>query len=426
MKPQKSILDNGLTVLTYEMSEVFSATAILMVRAGSRNEKDKEAGIAHFIEHILFKGTKKYPTTLDLSGAIERIGGRQNAWTDVESTGYFIQVPFRHINLALEILNQQLFHSLLDAKEIEREKGVVMQEINMYNDEPASWVQELLAENAWPNSSLGRTTLGYKETITGFSRDMILDFMERLYNPANMILSVAGKVRHKNIVALSKKAFSIKAKTSKEEALAKARDFQPAFKASSDIKLQFRKTDQTHLALGFYGFSRSDKERIPQTILSVILGGGLTSRLFTEVREKRGLAYAIHSGTRRFQDIGALVIYAGLNNEKTFEALKIIMAEIEKIKKEKVGQKELFKVKEFIKGNLALDLESTNRVAAWFGDQELLDPKTLSYAEIVKEIDAVTSTDIQKVAQKIFERPFAHLAVIGPFKNKEEFGKILI
>lgn len=420
MKFTKKILKNGLTVIEVPSSDAESVVVDFFVKTGSRSETAKENGISHFLEHFLFKGTKKYPTALAISSLIDSIGGEMNANTGKEHTQYYIKAASKHLPLIFEVLTDMVQNPLLDSAELEREKGVIVEEINMYKDTPMYEIENILESNMWPKDTLGRDIAGTKETVTKFTREMFLDYINRHYQTPNMILGVSGKYNQKILNDLIAKYWS-KYPRKKYFGWNKVSDRQASYR----IKVQYKETEQAHLAFGFKGFAYGDKRNSAQSVLSAILGGGMSSRLFTEVREKRGLAYYVRASGGAYQDTGVFNVGAGVQIVKIEEAIEVILKELTRIKTEKVDLAELTKAKDYIKGRSILALEDNQVRLDWFLEACAFKPKILVPEEVFKKIDAVTPEDIQKVAKDLFQKNKMTLAIIGPYKSDEKFKHIL-
>ena len=420
MNYSKKILANGLTVIEVPSHDAESVVVDFFVKTGSRSETLKENGISHFLEHFLFKGTKKYPSAMAISSLVDSIGGEMNANTGKEHTQYYIKAASKHLALIFEILTDMVQHPLLDAKELEREKGVIVEEINMYKDAPMYEIENVLEQAMWPKDTLGRDIAGTKETVNKFTREMFINYINRHYQTSNMILGISGRYRQQEFDDLVSKHWSKQPKK-RFYGWDKAKDRQTAHRA----KIEFKETQQAHLALGFKGLAYGDKRTAAQSVLSAILGGGMSSRLFTEVREKRGLAYYVRASGSAYQDTGAFSIGSGVQVAKIEEALKVILQELKKIKTELVEHKELLKAKEYIKGKSVLALEDNQVRLDWFLERAAFYPIIQIPIEVFKKIDAVTAEEVRQVAKELFNGKKMTLAVIGPYKSDKNFKKIL-
>lgn len=414
-------LQNGLRVLLIPMPFVSSVTIEVLVGAGSRYESKSENGIAHFVEHMFFKGTKRRPTALEISKEADQIGAIFGAGTEHELTGFYFSSAAKHLERGLDLLSDILLNSKFDPKEIEREKGVIVEENNLYLDNPHFYISHLILKLLYGDTPLGRFIGGDKEKITKFTQINFLNYLSQCYLAGKIVIVIAGNFDEKRASSLAQDYFS-RWKIGKEEgfSIQEENQRQPA------TKVHFKKTDQAHFALGVRSFPRGNPDRYSLLVLNTILGEGMSSRLFTEVREKRGLAYYVSSDVSAFADVGCLVAEAGVALNKLDEAVKVTLAEFARLKEETVTEEELSKGKEYLKGHLALALEGTKNVADFFGEREVLEGKTLSPDEVIAKVDAVSSVDIKRVAKEIFVKEHLNLAVIGPYKSKEaSFGRLL-
>jgi predicted Zn-dependent peptidase len=420
MRYTKKVLKNGLTLLMVPSSDAESVVVDFFVKTGSRSESPKENGISHFLEHFLFKGTKKYPTSLAISEIVDSIGGEMNASTGKEFTQYYIKAHHSYLALIFEVLTDMLQNPLLDKEELEREKGVIVEEINMYKDMPMAEIENVLEGTMWPKTALGRDIGGTKETVTKFTAEMFAKYMASHYRPGNMILGISGKFKTRHVEMLAKK-FWTEVPNSRTTGWEKVKDTQN----SGRVKIQYKDTQQAHLALGFKGLDFNSKKNPAASVLSAILGGGMSSRLFIEVRERRGLAYYVRSGNSNFQDTGMFQIGAGVQVGNIEEAIKVILEELVRIKSFLVDPKELKKAKEYIKGKNTLALEDNQVKLDWYLEQEAFNKKVQSPAEYFAEIDKVTTQDVRDVAKYFFQKKKVTLAVIGPYKSEKSFKKIV-
>jgi predicted Zn-dependent peptidase len=420
MKFNKKVLLNGLTIIEVPSHDAESVVVDFFVKTGSRSETAKENGISHFLEHFLFKGTKKYPSAMAISEVVDAIGGEMNANTGKEHTQYYIKSASKHLPLIFEILTDMIQNPLLDKAEMEREKGVIVEEINMYKDMPMAEIDNVLERTMWPGDALGRDIAGTKETVTSFTREMFADYIGRHYQTSNMILGISGKYNRRELNQLIKTHWQTHPKK-RFYGWDKVKGRQN----HQRIKIDYKDTQQAHLALGFKGFAYGDKRNSAQSVLAAILGGGMSSRLFTEVREKRGLGYYVRSSPGSYQDTGSFTVSAGVQVDKITDALKVILAELKKIKDSPVGEKEILKAKEYIKGKSILALEDNQVRLDWFLEKAAFQKKIETPEEAFKRIDAVKSSDIQKVARDLFQNNKMTLAIIGPYKKEGQFKKLL-
>lgn len=423
MKYAKSVLNNGLRVITIPMPSLESVTVSVWMKTGSRNENTKNNGVSHFLEHMFFKGTTNRPTAKQIAEEIDQIGGVQNAGTSKEYTQYYIKCRADKIKTALDLLSDMTMNSLLDAKEIEREKGTIIEEIRMYEDTPMINIGEVFESLIYRGHNLGMNIAGTEKTVSEMKRKDFVDYRNNFYQAENMILTVAGGVTEKETLQLAGKYFS---KLISNPSPVTRNGFKTV-QDTPKIKLHNKKKEQTHVILGFIADGKNYKGRYAQTILSAILGGGMSSRMFTEVRERRGLAYAIRTSMDRYTDIGYIGTYAGLDTKRAEEAVKIMLNEHYKIidYRSKILDPELCKAKEFLKGHLALALEDTSDVSSFFGDQELFSDKVLTPEEVFKEIDKVTMDEVNFEAKRLFVLERLNLAIIGPYKDDSKFKSML-
>ncbi|MBM2820546.1 MAG: peptidase protein [Candidatus Berkelbacteria bacterium] len=431
-----STFNNGLKLITAPLANTKAVTVLFLVSVGSRYEDKKISGISHFLEHLFFKGTKKRPTTLDISKTLDSVGASYNAFTGEEYTGFYVRASSEHFDLALDVLFDLLYNAKFDPEEIEKEKGVIIEEINMYQDTPQAFIVDLAKQLFYKDQSLGRPVTGEKETVRSITRQDLLKFRDSFYSPDNMIITVAGgpltsleNTRDKSLGAGKNgidwegkiKEYFDKIKTKKQGEYEKVYENQ----TKPESLVYFKKTDQAHLVLGFRTLPRTDKRRPIMKVLNNLLGETMSSRLFTEVREKRGLAYYISSDIADFCDAGVLGVSAGVDINRAEEAVKVILDEFTKVKTEKVSPEELKRSKENMKGRLYLGLEESFAVADFLAEQQLFWEKIDDPEELVKKYEKVTAEDILNFAQKHFTSKNLNLAIIGPFKDKQKFQSIL-
>lgn len=417
---KKTILDNGLRVLTVPVSNTKTVTVLILVGTGSKYETKEINGISHFLEHMFFKGTGKRPTPAKIVEELDRVGGEYNAFTSKEHTGYYAKVDFKHLDLALDWISDIFLNSKLDEQEIEKEKGVILEEINMYLDTPMHYVGHLWEELLYNGQPAGWPIWGNKDVILGLKRDKFLEYLKSQYTSQNALICIAGNLEENSVLEKIEAYFKNIRQGSRQEKLELKEE-----QSKPDLLVHHKKTDQTHLCLGVRAYDIFHPDRYAISILGMILGGFMSSRLFQEVREKLGLAYYIRTSAEQSTDSGYLVTQAGVANQKVEEAIKAIVNEYKKIKKEKVSDEELMRAKEHIKGNMLLNLETSDEMASFFAGQEILKKEILTPEQVFKKIDKVAVDDIQRVAQDIFKLEKLNLALIGPFKEKERFEKLL-
>lgn len=402
------------------MPHLDSVTTLVAVGAGSRYETRKINGISHFLEHMFFKGSRKYPTAEQISTLVDGIGAINNAATDKEVTYYWIKSSAKHLELSADILSSMIKESLLSEEEIQREKGVIIEELRMYRDNPSRYVWDLYENLQFGDQPLGWDIGGDEGTVTSLNRGDFIKYMQSLYSPSNMVLVFVGKLPQ-DIEGLAEKYFAELPKNS--EFSPKSYKKRPQSKPRVDVF--WKKTDQANLVLGVEGYDRYDKKRFAARVLGIILGEGMSSRLFMQVRERRGLAYSVSASHGTYKDTGVFAAYAGLKLEKVYEGLEIIKAELERTVSEEVTEDELKKAKEMERGRVALRCESTNFLAEHFGVKFILDRRLETFEEYLKNIDSVTREEVQVVAKELFIKNKYNLQVIGPFKLKSKFDKIL-
>jgi len=421
MNYKKTTLKNGLRVITAPMQDTQTATVVIMVGVGSRYETEKEAGLSHFIEHMFFKGTQKRPTTLAIGEEMDAIGGEYNAFTSKDKTGYFAKVDAKHLDTALDVVSDIFLNSKIEDKEIEKEKGAIIQELNMYEDTPLSNVGDVFEKMLYGKHPLGREIIGYKKTIRSFVRRDFMDYMSRFYVANDTVICVAGKFDEKKIIVQVEKYFAGMPRGRKAGInTVKEKQNRPS------VSVKYKKTDQTHFILGTRAHDENHKDRFALGLLSIILGGNMSSRLFIEVREKLGLAYYIRTGTESFPDCGYLSTQAGVEHRNLPLAVQTILREYKKIAARPVSDKELKRAKDFVKAKNVMGLEASDEVAMFFIDQEIRRKKIMTIQEIFSKIDKVSVGDIQRVAKNIFRKNSLNLAIIGPHKNLKKLQKILV
>lgn len=420
MKYHKIALNNGLRIITVPMENTQTVTVIVMVGVGSRYETEKQAGISHFLEHMFFKGTEKRPSFHDISSEIDAVGGEFNAFTSKDKTGYYAKVDAKHSHIALDVISDIFLNSKLEEKEIEKEKGTIVQEINMYEDTPRARVSDVFENLLYKKSSLGRETIGYKKTVQGFKRTDFLCYKNSYYVSSGTVICIAGNFDEAKTIKNIKNAFS-KIGRRKKPAFQRARENQN----KPQVSVKFKKTDQTHFILGSRAYHQEHKDRFALGLLAVILGGNTSSRLFVEIREKRGLAYGVHTGIEAYADCGYLATQTGVDHGKLEETIKIILEEYKKIASQKISGKELKKAKDYIEGANIMSFESSDEVAMFYIDQEVRKKKIMTMPEIFAEIDKVAADDISRVAKDIFVNRKLNLAIIGPHKDGKGLEKIL-
>jgi predicted Zn-dependent peptidase len=413
---RKTTFDNGLRVLTVAMPHARSVAMGIFTSVGSRYETEPERGISHFIEHMLFKGTARRPQAQQIAEAIEGLGGVMNASTGNEVTTYWAKVAHHHLPVALDVLVDIFRNSLFDPEEVERERQVIIQEISRMMDMPDSWVHVLIQELIWPQHPVGWEIAGTKESVAGITRQNILDYVQSTYTPSNTVFSLAGNLDHETVLQQLRGELETWQDRS-------ARTYLQAVDAPAGpyLEVESRETEQAHLCVGLRGLSLNHPDRFKLRILNTILGEGMSSRLFLEIREKRGLAYSVGSYTSYLRDTGALTLFAGVPPQKAEDVVSAMMEQLNLLCNETIPQSELTKAKEFTKGRILLRMEDSFANAQWFGQQEVLDQEVLDVDQVIEEIDAVQASDVQRLARQLFSTERLNLAAIGPFADPEGF-----
>ncbi len=408
---KKTTLNNGLRVITVPMENANSVTVLILVGTGSKYETKDINGISHFLEHMFFKGTEKRPNTLKISETLDSVGGEYNAFTSKEVTGFWAKVDKKHSDVALDWISDIFLNSKFDEKEMEREKGVIIEEVNMYLDTPTAYIGDLWEKLLYGDQPAGWRVIGEKENILSFNRQKVVDYYQNHYCPSNTIVCVAGAV---NSGEIEKKiaGYFKNAKKGRAVNKVKAKDEQ----AEPEILIHNKQTDQTHFCLGVRAYDLFDKRKYALALLAVILGGNMSSRLFIKVRERNGLAYSIHTSTDNSTDTGYLVTQAGIDHKNLEKSIKLILQEYKAVKDKKIVERELQKAKDYLKGATSLSLDASDSQASFYGLQDLLEKNILTPEEKFKKIDAVSVEDIKKIAEDIFLESKLNLSVIGPLE----------
>jgi predicted Zn-dependent peptidase len=416
---QKYTFKNGLRLVTVPMKNTKAVTVLILVGAGSKYETKETNGVSHFLEHMFFKGTKKRPNTLDIAETLDRVGGEYNAFTGKEHTGYYAKVSGKYLGLALDWVSDIFLNSKIEQSEIDREKGVIIEEINMNLDQPQRYVWRLWEQLLYGDQPAGWLVLGEKDTVSGLKREDFVNYLKNHYSAKNTVIVVAGEIKDNLKSEITNHFQNIGTGNPKTKNKVIEKQSKPG------LLIHYKKTDQSHLRLGVRGYDIFDFGRYALDVLGVILGGNMSSRLWIEVREKHGLAYYVRTGAENYTDTGWLCTGAGVDNQKVDKAIKIILKNYKLIKDTKVGQKELRKAKDFIKGRTILSMEESDEQASFYAFQEVLENRILTLDKIFVKIEAVTANDIQRVARDIFKPEKLNLALIGPFKDKNKFQKLL-
>ena len=417
----KTTLPNGLRVVTHDMKDRDSIALGFWIGVGGRHEEDRVKGAAHFLEHILFKGSKKYPCEV-IKTSIEGVGGTLNAFTSEEQTCFYAKIPTKYLKKTFDVLADMVVHPSIADPDIAKEKTVVVEEIKMYRDLPQYAVMELLDGLLWPDHPLGKNLAGTPETVTALSREDIKGFHKNYYIPGNIVIAACGNLDHAQITRLARERFG-KLPREAQPTYLKADNSQ----SKPRINLFPKKIEQMHLALGIIGYDENHKERHALNLLSVILGGNMSSRLFVEIREKRGLAYSISCMARTMHDTGVFLIRAGVDNQKLIETVTVILSELDKVKRGGVTDDEFTRGRDYLLGQMLLSLEDTMEHMLWIGDTVISQNKTKTLKSLIADFQKIKKEDILRVAREILKPGRYNLAVVGPLtdRQREELSKLL-
>jgi predicted Zn-dependent peptidase len=425
-----SKLQNGITLIRVPIKGTKATTVLAMFPVGSRYEERRISGISHFVEHIMFKGTIKRPTTLDISRELDAVGAQYNAFTSKEYTGYYIKIAGHKQEIAYDILSDMLFNSQFKAEEIEKEKGAIVEELRMYRDNPLMDIESQFESLLFGDTALGWDIGGTDESVRAITRDDLWYYYQKHYSPKNMVLVLAGDIEKNKTKSLLRYFGQQVAPREATTLSFYKNNFTKFVVRTSSVSLAKRvvvkqkKVDQSQVILGFPGLKTNHADRYVASVLSTILGGGMSSRLFTEVRERRGLAYMVRSSVSAYRETGTFYIQAGLDPARIREAVKVIKDELKKIKEYPVDLKELEDAKNNIAGNLALQMEDSHTQANWFAEKFLFAPTIETYEQVVQQLKKVTAHDIQRLANQLFDFKKLHSAAIGSF-SKEKFLKLI-
>jgi predicted Zn-dependent peptidase len=413
----KTVLSNGIKVITNKMPHFRSVSMGVWVNVGGRDESSSQSGMSHFIEHMIFKGTQKR-TAFQIAKEFDAIGGQSNAFTSTENTCYHAKVMDTHMETMVDILSDIFLNSVFDEREVENERTVILQEIGMAEDSPDEYIHILSGMNFWSGNSLGRSVLGNRENVNCFDSDSIKRFFHRFYQPDRIVISVAGNVEHNHFMDIAGPAF---------ESIRPGDPF-PERRVPDEqcnINLHYKNLEQVHICLGTKGISITDPRRFAFSLMNTILGGNMSSRLFQEIREKRGLAYSVYSYVSSFVDTGMFGAYAGVSPANMKQSIQLILKELSKIKEKRVDSNELHSAKEFTKGNLMLASESNDNQMVRMAQNETHFERCIPLEEIITKIDAVTETDILHLAENLFQDNRYALTLLGPVDDKHMFDDIL-
>ncbi len=409
MNYTRTTLSNGLRLLTSYMPGMRSASIAFFFTVGSRYEPDPVAGISHFIEHMLFKGSQHYPTARHISEAIEGVGGSFNGSTGKELTTYVARVPGEHLYTVMHVMADMIRYPLLEPAEIEKERSVIVEELSATRDEPQEWVNMLIDEVMWPGLPLGRDDAGFIETVAQIQRQQMLQYLDEHYLPNSLVVSVAGNIDHAEVLAATERLFG---------------DWQPGElprwkeslppREALPVRVIHKETEQTNICLATLGIAYSSPDYYPILLINALLGDGMSSRLFQSIREEQGLAYDIGSYFNSYYETGSLVVNAGVDPLQTGPAIRAIVDELTRLCEPPVPADELERTKAYVRGGILLGLEGTQQVASWLGSQESLRNGIIDVDEMIAHVDAVTPQDIQRVAERCFAPEWRRLAIIGP------------
>ena len=413
----KTVLTNGIRVITKKMPHFRSVSMGVWVNVGGRDESSSQSGMSHFIEHMIFKGTQKR-TAFQIAKEFDAIGGQTNAFTSAENTCYHAKVMDTHMETMVDILSDIFLNSVFDEREVENERAVILQEIGMSEDSPDEYIHILSGMNFWSGNSLGRSVLGNRENVNRFDSDCIKQFFHRYYQPDRIVVSVAGNVEHNHFMDIAGPSF---------ESIRPDEPFpeRAVPDEKCEINLHHKNIEQVHICLGTKGISITDPRRFTFSLMNTILGGNMSSRLFQEIREKRGLAYSVYSYVSSFVDTGMFGAYAGVSPANTKQSIRLILKELSKIKEKRVDSNELHYAKEFTKGNLMLALESNDNQMVRMAQNETHFGRYITLEEIIANIDAVTEADILHLAENLFQNNHYALTLLGPVDDKQQFDDIL-
>lgn len=416
---RKTTLENGLRVVTKKLENTKSVTVLILAGAGSRYETKEINGISHFLEHMFFKGAKKYPNARAVSEAIDAVGGDFNAFTGKEYAGYYVKVAKDHCDLAMDVLSDMLIHSRFATEDIEKERGVILEEYNMYQDTPMYQIGWNFEKLLFGDQPIGRDQIGTQELIKSVTHEQFVEYKNRLYTADNVVISVAGNVDHEQIVEKIESYFDFSNKK-------KSGEFEPYKKFEGNrVHLTNKKTEQAHIVVGGIGIPAGHEDTYAQKLLAIAMGGNMSSRMFLSVREARGLCYYIHSSTDDYTDVGVLSTNAGVSLDKIDDAIKAIKDEYEKLVFGDLTEEELERAKNYLKGKMILRLEDSEEYAHLLGKYELLHGKVRTADEVFKKINEVSLEDVNRVAAEVLRSDNLRLAVIGPYEDVGRFEDLL-
>lgn len=418
---KRIVRKDGSVILLAPRQDTQAVTVQVLYKVGSRQESRALNGVSHFVEHLMFKGTARRPDTATISRELDAVGAEYNAFTGKEATGYYITAASTNLKMALDVLSDMLYHSKFNKEEMDRERGVIIEEINMYEDNPLMHIEDVFEDLLYRGTVLGRNIAGPRENIRKMSRPALYNYYRRYYYNGNAIIAVAGKFDQSKILKLIARYFP----EQPPAARVKIKKAVLAKQAKPALDIRFKKSEQVQMMLGFPNVAATDKQYFTTQVLANILGGNMSSRLFLEIRERRGLCYSIHSAAQGYEDVGGLVIHAGLNKEKMAEALLTIKAELNKIKNQGVKKAELEKAKANIRGRLIIRLEDAHTHVNFLTEQELYGQKIKDLRAKLAQLDKIGLAQVNNLARRVVDWQRVNLAIIGPFSNKNKFIRIL-
>ncbi len=417
--PNLYTLQNGIRLVTFPLLSTETVSVLILIKVGSRDEEDRIQGVSHFLEHLFFKGTKKHPSPQEIASILESVGAHFNAFTTKEFTGFYVTAASDKLDLILDVLSDVLLNSLFEKNEIERERGVILEEMKLYFDTPSRYIGNIFEELLWPGHPLGNDIIGNQHTLNQITPEDIVGYFKTHYRAEKTVISIAGKFNETRIIHKLEEYFARFNGHKATEAISR-----PPQVSRVPMKLKEKDTDQIHLALGVSSFGMTDPRREAAELLGVILGGGMSSRLFVRIREELGIAYYIYTAPDHYKDAGYFVSLAGVNVSKADLAVAAIVEEYMRTAHERVEEKELTKAKEFMKGQLLLELESSFAMARLIGFKELLLNERETLEDYFRRLDAITKDEIRALARDIFSQDAFRLAMIGPSQSEEKFTKL--
>ena len=423
MSVRRTVLPSGLRIVTEEVPSVRSAAVGIWVNVGSRDETPAVAGASHFLEHLLFKGTKRR-NALEISSTIESVGGEMNAFTSKEYTCFYARVIDTDLPMAIDVISDLITSSIVSALDVDAERKVVLEEIAMRDDDPSDLVHDLYAETYYGDTQLGRPILGTIDSIKGMSRNSVFNYYKKRYLPQDLVVAVAGNINHKKVVRMVEEALSLDGFLDVKGAPQLRSNTSVKVRGQQSVGLLSRKTEQAHMFYGMEGVTRSDERRFSMGVLASALGGGMSSRLFQEIREKRGLAYSVYAYAQQFAGSGQIGFYAGCNPAKAIEVVEIIQEVLSDVATHGMSHEEVERAKGAVRGSLVLSQEDSASRMSRIGKNEIVYGQVMSFDDILKEIARVSVEDVRVIASEFLTKT-PTLALVGPFKNEAKFKKVL-